>query len=94
MLDGKVRLLQSASLTLCHSRMLFQQYYPTFDRFWCKVFLTDAFRFFGGACVVAGRGRQRGRDLPQTCASTPSGCPPKAPPAPRRAARILVAGKH
>jgi transposase len=50
MLDGKVRLLQSASLTLCHSRLLFQQYYPTFDRFWCKVFLTEAFKFFGGTC--------------------------------------------
>ena len=49
-LGGRVRLLQSASLTLCHSRMLFQQYYPTFDRFWCKVFLTEAFKFFGGTC--------------------------------------------
>jgi transposase len=70
MLGGRARLLQSASLTLCHSRMLFQQYYPTFDRFWCKVFLTEAFKFFGGTCgrcmidnthVVVSKGT--GRDM-------------------------------
>jgi transposase len=44
-------LLQDASLVLCHSRMLFHQYYPTFNRFWCKVFLTEALEYFGGACV-------------------------------------------
>jgi transposase len=42
--------VQTASLVLCHSRMLFVQLYPTFNRFWCKVFLTDALRYFGGAC--------------------------------------------
>ena len=46
----KVLLIQDASLVLCHSRMLFHQYYPTFNRFWCKVFLTEALQFFGGAC--------------------------------------------
>ena len=50
-LGGRERLLQDASLVLCHSRMLFHQYYPTFDRFWCKVFLTEAFRYFGGVCA-------------------------------------------
>ncbi len=30
--------------------MLFFQCYGTFQRFDCKVFLTDALRFFGGAC--------------------------------------------
>ena len=44
-------LIQDACLVLCHSRMLFHQYYPTFNRFWCKVFLTDALQFFGGACA-------------------------------------------
>lgn len=44
-------LIQDASLVLCHSRMLFHQYYPTFNRFWCKVFLTEALKFFGGACA-------------------------------------------
>jgi transposase len=42
--------VQTASLVLGYSRMLFFQLYPTFNRFWCKVFLTDALRYFGGAC--------------------------------------------
>ena len=46
----KMILIQDASLVLCNSRMLFHQYYPTFNRFWCKVFLTEAIQFFGGAC--------------------------------------------
>jgi transposase len=50
MIGGKLRLVQSASLVLCFSRMVFMRYYPTFDRFWAKVFLTEAFTFFGGAC--------------------------------------------
>jgi len=49
-IGDRVRLIQDASLVLCHSRMLFHQYYPTFNRFWCKVFLTEALKFFGGAC--------------------------------------------
>jgi transposase len=49
-IGGKVMLLQCASLVLCYSRMIFHQYYPTFNRFWCKVFLTEALEFFGGAC--------------------------------------------
>ena len=32
--------------------MLFFQCYPTFQRFDCKVFLTEALRYFGGACSV------------------------------------------
>jgi transposase len=47
---GKKRGVQTASAVLCYSRMLFFQCYPTFQRFDCKVFLTDAVRFFGGAC--------------------------------------------
>jgi hypothetical protein len=34
---------------LCYSRLLFFQIYPTFQRFDCKVFLTDALRYMGGA---------------------------------------------
>ena len=49
-IGDKVLLIQDASLVLCHSRMLFHQYYPTFNRFWCKVFLTEALQVFGGAC--------------------------------------------
>ena len=66
---GKRRGVQTASAVLCYSRMLFFQCYPTFQRFDCKVFLTDAVRFFGGACcwvmidnthvvVLRGTGRQ------------------------------------
>jgi len=44
------RVAQCASLVLAHSRMVFVQYYPTFDRFWCKVFLTAALEYFGGTC--------------------------------------------
>lgn len=48
-LGGKRRNVQTASAVLCYSRMLFFQCFPTFQRFDCKVFLTDAHRFFGGA---------------------------------------------
>jgi hypothetical protein len=51
MLDGKRRKVQTASAVLCYSRMLFFQLYPTFQRFDCKVFLTEALRYFGGAPV-------------------------------------------
>jgi hypothetical protein len=48
-LGGKKRKVQTASAVLCYSRMLFFQCYPTFQRFDCKVFLTDALRYMGGA---------------------------------------------
>ena len=47
-LGGKKRRVQTASLTLAFSRLLFFQCYPTFQRFDCKVFLTDALRYMGG----------------------------------------------
>src|SRR5262245_44383714 len=47
-LGGKKRKVQTASAVLCYSRMLFFQCYPTFRRFDCKVFLTDALRYFSG----------------------------------------------
>jgi transposase len=46
---GKRRSIQTASAVLCYSRLLFFQCYPTFQRFDCKVFLTDALRYFGGS---------------------------------------------
>lgn len=52
---GKPRKLQCASLTLCYSRMLFAQVFPTFNRFYAKIFLVDALTYFGGAaarCVI------------------------------------------
>jgi hypothetical protein len=48
-LGSKKRKVQTASAVLCYSRMLFFQCYPTFQRFDCKVFLTDALRYFSGA---------------------------------------------
>ncbi|MGD0369448.1 MAG: IS21 family transposase [Acidobacteriaceae bacterium] len=48
-LAGKKRKVQTASAVLCYSRILFFQCYPTFQRFDCKVFLTDALRYMGGA---------------------------------------------
>ena len=48
-LGGKKRRVQTASAVLCYSRMLFFQCYPTFQRFDCKVFLTAALRYMGGA---------------------------------------------
>jgi transposase len=47
---GQERKAQCACLVLAFSRMVFVQYYPSFDRFWCKAFLTAALEFFGGAC--------------------------------------------
>lgn len=60
---------QTAAATLCYSRMLFFQILPTFQRFDCKVFLTEAVRYFHGATervmidnthvvVLRGSGRQ------------------------------------
>jgi hypothetical protein len=48
-LGGRKRKVQTASAVLCYSRMLLFQCYPTFQRFDCKVFLTDALRYFSGA---------------------------------------------
>jgi transposase len=52
---GRPRLLQCASLVLAWSRMTYAQCYPTFNRFYCRVFLQEALQYFGGApgrCVV------------------------------------------
>jgi transposase len=45
---GKKYKAQTASAVLCYSRLLFFQINPTFQRFDCKVFLTDALRYIGG----------------------------------------------
>jgi transposase len=52
MIGGRIRKVQCAALVLCYSRKRFFQCYPRFNRFTCKLFHTDAFRYFGG---VAGR---------------------------------------
>ena len=48
-ISGKKYHAQTASAVLCYSRMLFFQIYPAFQRFDCKVFLTDALRYMGGS---------------------------------------------
>jgi hypothetical protein len=69
MMGGKPRSVQTASAVLCYSRMIFFQFFPRFQRFDCKVFLTEAHRYFGGAAepvmiddthvvVLRGTGRQ------------------------------------
>lgn len=49
-LGGQLVQVQTASLVLCYSRMLFFQMYPRFDRFTCKIFLADALAYVGGSC--------------------------------------------
>jgi len=46
---GRKYKAQTASAVLCYSRLLFFQINPTFQRFDCKLFLTDALRYVGGA---------------------------------------------
>jgi transposase len=48
-IGGALRTMQCASLVLCHSRMLFAQVFPVWNRFRCKVFLTEALRYMDGA---------------------------------------------
>src|SRR5471032_1175247 len=46
---GRKYKAQTASAVLCYSRMLFFQINPAFQRFDCKVFLTEAVRYMNGA---------------------------------------------
>jgi transposase len=45
---GRKYKAQTASAVLCYSHLLFFQINPTYQRFDCKVFLTDALRYAGG----------------------------------------------
>ena len=49
---GVEQRIETASLVLCYSRMLFFQASPAFTRFSCKVFLTDALAYLGGAAAT------------------------------------------
>ncbi|MEE9264905.1 MAG: IS21 family transposase [Vicinamibacteria bacterium] len=51
LLSGKWVKLHSAALVLGYSRMHFFQHYPRFNRFYCKVFLSDALAYLGGSCA-------------------------------------------
>ena len=49
-LGGRKVKRQCASLVLGYSRRLFIRFYEKFDRFHCKIFLTEAFQANGGVC--------------------------------------------
>lgn len=49
-IGGKKVKRHCASLVLGYSRMLYIRFYPKFDRFHCKIFLTEAFQALGGTC--------------------------------------------
>lgn len=51
-IGGVLTRVQSASLVLCYSRMIFFQLYPRFTRFECKAFLSEAIAYFGGAAAT------------------------------------------
>ncbi|MGH8141994.1 MAG: Mu transposase domain-containing protein [Steroidobacteraceae bacterium] len=68
-IGGRLTRMQTASVVLCYSRMIFFQHYARFTRFECKTFLTEAIRYFGGSAsrcmidnthviVAAGTGKQ------------------------------------
>jgi hypothetical protein len=55
LIAGVEQRIETASLVLCYSRMLFCQAYPVFNRFYCKVFLTEALAYLGAsaaACMI------------------------------------------
>lgn len=49
-LGGRPVKRHCASLVLGYSRRFYMRFYPRFDRFACKCFLTEALRYMGGAC--------------------------------------------
>lgn len=49
-IGGKKVKRHAASLVLGYSRMIYVQFYSTFDRFHCKSFLSQAFQYFAGTC--------------------------------------------
>jgi Mu transposase, C-terminal domain len=49
---GTLVRVQTASLVLCYSRMLYFQHYPRFTRFECKAFLAEAIGYFQGAAAT------------------------------------------
>ena len=54
-IGGTLTRVQTASLVLCYSRMIYFQHYARFTRFECKAFLAEAIGYFQGApahCMV------------------------------------------
>jgi len=52
LIGGVEQRIETASLVLCYSRLLFFHAYPVFTRFYCKVFLTDAIAYVTGAAAT------------------------------------------
>jgi hypothetical protein len=52
-IGGKVAQVETATLVLPYSRMLFFQEYPTFNRFYCKVFFTEAVTYLDSSADEA-----------------------------------------
>ena len=46
---GRMYKAQTASAVLCYSRLLYFEIWPTFQRFDCKVFLSEALRYMNGS---------------------------------------------
>ena len=51
-IGGVLTRVQTTSLVLCYSRMMFFQIYPRFTRFECKSFLAEAIAYFHGAAAT------------------------------------------
>jgi transposase len=51
-IGGTEQRIETASLVLCYSRMIFFQCYPGFNRFRCKLFLTEALHYFQAVASV------------------------------------------
>jgi len=51
-IDGVLTPVQTASVVLCFSRMMFFQHYPRFTRFECKAFLAQGAAYFAGSAAI------------------------------------------
>jgi hypothetical protein len=51
-IGGILTPVQTASLVLCYSRMIFFQHYPRFTRFECKAFLAQAIAYFNASAAT------------------------------------------
>jgi hypothetical protein len=51
-IGGILTPVQTASLVLCYSRMIFFQHYPRFTRFECKAFLAQAIAYFSAGAAT------------------------------------------
>lgn len=51
-IGGVLMPVQTASVVLCYSRMIFFQHYPRFTRFECKAFLAEGIAYFNGCAKI------------------------------------------